>query len=100
MFPVTKYGLLRLLPKLYDVTPPRGPKVTYCRHTDSARLQWERDGVLSFYRFELRGGNLWADQTICVNDRVIRRERHVSVEQLRNANLYELANLIEGRKYF
>ena len=56
--------------------------------------------MLSFYRFELRGGNLWADQTICVNERVIRRERPVSVEQLRNAKLYELANLIEGRKYY
>ena len=79
---------------------PRGPKEAYCRHLDSARLQWERDGVLSFYRFELRGGILWADQTICVNDRVIRRERPVHVEQIRSAKLYELANLIEGRKYY
>lgn len=35
-----------------------------------------------------------------LGDWVIRRERPVHVEQLRSAKLYELANLIEGRKYY
>ena len=55
-FPVTKYGLLRLLPLVFDVEPPAAAKITYFRGEASARLQWDKRGVFSAYRFDFRNG--------------------------------------------
>ena len=94
-FPVTKYGLLRLLPLVFDVEPPAAAKITYFRGEASARLQWDKRGVFSAYRFDFRNGQFWAAQTICVNDRVTRRERPVSAPVLRAAGLYAAAGAAE-----
>ena len=93
----TKNCLLARLPMVFDVDPPSARKVIYSRGAQTARLQWEKDGVLSIYRMYVRNRKLWIAQTICANDRVFNRTLAATHENLTAAGLTNLAAALEAR---